>query len=131
MVRMMVQPQWNRMMAQPTGFNGGRRYPMDIRSEEDAYVLTAALPGIRSDDLNIEIKEDILSLQAHIVSEEQEEARNYLLREIGEIALDRRFRLPDPVKAEKAEARMENGMLTLRIPKAEEARPRQIKVKTA
>lgn len=129
MVRMIVQPQWNRMMAQPTGFNGGRRYPMDIRSEEDAFVLTAALPGIRSEDLNIEIKEDILSLQAHIAPEAQEEPRNYLLREIGEIELDRSFRLPDPVKAENAEARMENGMLTLRIPKAEEARPRQIKVK--
>ncbi|MBN1264866.1 MAG: Hsp20/alpha crystallin family protein [Anaerolineales bacterium] len=130
MVHMIVQPHRMRMMEQPTGFNGGRRYPMDIRSEEDEFVLTAALPGIRSEDLNIEIKEDILSLRAQAAPAEEGEQTHYLLKEIQGMDLDRKFRLPDPVKADKAEARMENGLLTLRIPKAEEARPRQIKVKT-
>jgi len=124
MVRMLVRPQY-----QPTGFNGGRRYPMDIRSEEDAFVLTAVVPGIRSEDLTIEIKEDILSLSAQSAPQAEEDNANFLLREIQEINLDRKFRLPDPVKADKAEARIENGLLTLRIPKAEEARPRQIKVR--
>ncbi len=124
MVRMLVRPQY-----QPTGFNGGRRYPMDIRSEEDAFVLTAVVPGIRSEDLTIEIKEDILSLSAQSAPQADAEDAHFLLREIQQVNLDRKFRLPDPVKADKAEARIENGLLTLRIPKSEEARPRQIKVR--
>jgi HSP20 family protein len=116
-------------MAQPAGFNGGRRYPMNIRSEDDAFVLTAAIPGIRGEDLNIEIKEDVLSLRAQSEVEEEAENTRYLLKEIQGVQLDRKFRLPDPVNPEKAEARIKNGLLTLRIPKAEEARPRQIKVK--
>jgi len=129
MVRMIVQPQGMRRMAQPTGFNGGRRYPMNIRSEDDAFVLTAVIPGIRGEDLNIEIKEDVLSLQARSEIDEEGENTRYLLKEIQGFQLDRKFRLPDPVNPEKAEAQIKNGLLTLRIPKAEEARPRQIKVK--
>ena len=129
MVRMLVRPQTRDPRVQPAGFNGGRRVPMDIRSDEDAFVLKAALPGVRSEDLSIEIKEDILSLKAHVDQEAGEADARYLLREIQGLQLDRQFRLPDPVKAEKAEARIENGLLTLRIPKAEEARPRQIKVR--
>lgn len=115
----------------PVGFNGGRRLPLDVRVDSDEYVITAAVPGWKAEDLHVEILDDVLTLRAEIQQDEVEENGNgdYLLREISHGGFSRSLRLPDPADASKAEAKIEDGLLQVRIPKAEEARPKEIKVK--
>jgi HSP20 family protein len=113
---------------QPVGFNGGSRLPVDVKADTEAYEITAAVPGLKPDDLKIEILEDVVTLSGK-VAEREEESDGYLLRELALGEFSRSLRLPDPLDASKAEAVVENGVLTLRIPKAEEARPKTIKVK--
>ena len=89
------------------------------------------MPGLSADDLQIEIMDDVLTLKIQPQVEEAEdhdETGRYLVREIHAGESVRRLCLPEPVDADKAEAKIENGLLTLRIPKAEEAKPRKIAV---
>lgn len=113
---------------EPTGFNGGTRMPVDVRADDEAYTITAAVPGLKAEDLKIEILDDVVTLRGQTEAE-KDENDGYLLRELCLGEFTRSLRLPDPLDASKAEAAVENGILTLRIPKAEEARPKTIKVK--
>jgi HSP20 family protein len=113
---------------QPVGFNGGSRLPVDVHADPESFVITAAVPGLKAEDLKIEILDDVVTLSGKIKQEEPE-AESYLLRELCLGEFSRSLRLPDPVDAGKAEAKVENGLLTLRLPKTEEARPKTIKVK--
>jgi HSP20 family protein len=112
---------------QPMGFNGGRRLPVDVRADDEAFVIEAAVPGLKADDLKIEILDDVVTLSGAI--ESKEDQPEYLVHELEMGDFRRSLRLPDPVDAAKAEAKVEDGVLTLRIPKAEEAKPKTIKVK--
>jgi HSP20 family protein len=104
---------------------------LDVRVDSDEYVITAAVPGLKAEDLHVEILDDVLTLRAEIQPDEVEEngKGDYLLREITHGEFSRSLRLPDPTDASKAEAKIEDGLLTVRVPKAEEARPKEIKVK--
>ncbi len=113
---------------EPTGFNGGRRLPVDVRADDEAYVITAAVPGLKAEDLKIEVLEDVITLRGEIRAAD-EGNDGYLRRELRAGEFQRSLRLPNPLDASKAEASIENGLLTLRIPKADEARPKTIKVK--
>ena len=112
----------------PLGFNGGRRMPVDVSSENDAYVIRAAVPGLKPEDVEIQIHDDIVLLRGTPKAEEAEE-RDYLMREMAPADFERRLRLPEAVNAAKAEATIENGLLTLRLPIAEEAKAKTIKVR--
>ena len=100
------------------------RLAVDVREEEDAYLLSALVPGLKADDLNIEIIEDVVTIEGTFAADENE----YLLRELPQGKFHRSLRMPIELDAEKAEAKIEDGLLTLRIPKAESARPKTIKV---
>lgn len=112
-------------------FNGGRSLPLDVQIEDEEYVITAAVPGFEAEDIQIEILDDVLTLRAETEQEKVEENGNgkYMLREITRGSFSRSLRLPHPADASKAEAKIENGLLTVRIPKSEEARPKKIEVK--
>ena len=97
---------------------------VDIREEDDAYILNALVPGLKADDLNIQILEDVVTITGEFKADEQE----YLMRELPHGSFERTLRLPVPLDAGKAEARITDGVLTLRLVKAESARPRTIKV---
>jgi HSP20 family protein len=129
MSRYYIAPSGYRRMRryQPMGFNGGRRMPIDVRADDEAYEITAEVPGLTAEDVKIEILEDVVTLRAEIESEDVEE--RVLLRERGPVSFERRLRLPDPLDVDGAEAKIENGLLKLRLPKAEEARPKTITVK--
>ena len=101
-----------------------RALPVDIREQEEAYLLTAFVPGLSAADLNIQVLEDAVSI-AGAYSQYEGQA---LLSELPAGSFQRSLRLPTALDAENAEAQIENGILTLRIPKAESARPRVIKV---
>ena len=101
-----------------------RVLPVDIREQDDTYLLTAYVPGLKAEDLNIQVLEDAVSIEGEYGQHEGEA----LMSELPAGAFRRTLRLPAALEAEKAEANIENGVLTLRIPKAESARPRIIKV---
>ncbi len=113
---------------QPVRFNGGRRLPVDVHVDSEEYVITAAVPGLLAEDLKIEILDDVVTLSGEVASEENDEER-VLLNELSNGSFTRSLRMPDPLDAENAEAQIENGVLTVRIPKSEEAKPKTIEVK--
>ena len=98
--------------------------PVDIRDEGEEFVLNAYVPGMKAEDLNIQIIEDSLSIEGQLGPHEGE----YLMSELPAGAFRRTLRQPTELDADKAVASIENGILTLRVPKAESARPKSIKV---
>ncbi len=103
------------------------RLPLDVVAEDEAYIITAAVPGLKPEDLKIEVLEDVVTLRGETRPQEAEQG-HYLLRELHFGPFERRLRLPDVLDAAQAEAQVDNGLLTLRIPKAEQSRPKTIKV---
>lgn len=102
-------------------------FPLDVVADNDAFTIKALLPGVSADDLDIQIVNEIVTLAGEIRTE-REEGANYLLAEIPGGKFHRVITLPVPLNAANVEASLENGVLTLVIPKAEEAKPRTIKV---
>jgi HSP20 family protein len=101
-----------------------RSLALNIRDEGEAYLLTALVPGLKAEDLTIQILDDTLSIEGEYRREEGE----YLLNELPVGSFRRALRLPAALDAEKAEAKIEDGVLTLRVSKSESARPKTIKV---
>jgi HSP20 family protein len=97
---------------------------VNVREENDEFVLNARTPGLKASDLNIQVLDDVVTLEGEYKSDETE----YLLRELPHGSFRRSLRLSTPVDAEKAEAKITDGLLTLRLPKAESARPKTIKI---
>jgi len=97
---------------------------VDVRDDEDAYVISALVPGLKAEELNIQILEDVVTVEGEFKADEHE----YLMRELPHGSFRRTLRLPATLDADKAEAKITDGVLTLRLPKAESARPKTIKV---
>jgi len=102
--------------------------PVDIHETEDAVVVTAALPGVRPDDVEITITGQTLTIRGEVTPEEGVDHDRYLYRERRYGRFGRQFQIPIRVRGDGAEASFESGLLTLHIPKAEEVRPRQIRI---
>ena len=101
-----------------------RALGVNIREEDEAYILSALVPGLKAEDLNIQVLEDVVSIEGEYKADEAE----YLLSELPSGAFRRSLRLPAPIQADKIEAKISEGVLTLSLPKAESARPKKIKV---
>ncbi len=102
--------------------------PLNVVVEDEAYVITALLPGLSSEDVDIQILDESISIQGEFEAHEAEE-KSYVRREIPAGSFRRVIRFPLALDAEKAEAVMENGVLNIRVPKAESVRPKSIEVK--
>jgi HSP20 family protein len=102
---------------------------LDVRSTDDTYEVEAALPGLKPEDVNISVLGDTLSITGSMQEEQSGENQGYTHREIRRGSFSRTVTLPTTVRADAATATFENGMLHLSIPKAEEAKPRQIQIK--
>ncbi|GMR10470.1 MAG: hypothetical protein BMS9Abin28_1291 [Anaerolineae bacterium] len=111
----------------PMGFNGGRRMPIDVQSDDEAYLITAAVPGLSAEDVTVEVLDDLVTMSGEITLEENGDDQK-LLSELNR-SFYRQIRLPESVNADEIEAKVEKGLLTVRVPKADEARPRKIEVK--
>jgi len=104
--------------------------PVDVFETGDSYTIKAPLPGAKPEDVNISVSGNTISIRAEIKDEETVVPDNYLYQERALGSYVRDVELPAPVQADKAEARFENGLLILTVPKSEEAKPKQIKVRT-
>lgn len=103
-----------------------RSLDINVREEENAYVLSALVPGLTADDLNIQVLEDVLRIQGQYRADDND----YLVRELPNGSFTRTLRLPSVIDADQVEARIADGILTLTLPKAESARPKKISIKT-
>jgi HSP20 family protein len=101
-----------------------RSLNVNVREEDESYILSALVPGLKADDLKIQVLENVVSIEGEFKADETE----FLLNELPQGFFQRTLRMPAAIDAEKVEAKISDGILTLTLPKAESARPRKIKV---
>ena len=103
---------------------------LDVSEKEDEYTIKASIPGINPDDLNITYNNNMLTISGETKSEQEKEGERYHLRERRYGSFSRSISLPTSVKGDEIEASYDAGVLTLHIPKAEEARAKRIAVQS-
>lgn len=102
---------------------------VDIFEEKDAIVVSAELPGVRAEDVSITVENDLLTIAGERRFERREDKGEWHRVESTYGAFTRSFALPKTVAADAIEANLDGGVLTVRLPKRQEAKPRKIEVK--
>jgi len=110
-------------------FDGRYEVPIDMYQTEDNVVVKASLPGYKPEEIDISITGDNLVIKGEHKEEKEVKEQDYIYKERHFGNFTRTIPIPVQVKSEKAEAVFENGVLTLTLPKAEEVKPKQIKIK--
>jgi len=109
--------------------NGELPLDLDIYQTDKEVVVKAAIPGVKPEEVDISLTGDILTIKGEHKEEQEVKEKNYLRKERRYGTFSRSLQVPVQVKSDKAEAVFENGVLTLTMPKVEEVKPKQIKVK--
>jgi len=114
----------------PLSINGGFTAPaIDMYQTDDEVVVKATLPGLKAEDVDISVTGDTLTLRGEYKQENEQKEARYQIREQRYGSFERSLLLPTDVKADKAVADFEDGVLTIRIPIAEEVKPKAISIK--
>jgi HSP20 family protein len=103
---------------------------VDVRAEDEAFVVEALVPGLDEEDLNVEILNNTVTIRGEFKDGDEKESK-YLICELPQGRFARVITLPVALDSTKAEASLKNGLLSLRIPKAEAHRPKTVKVNVA
>lgn len=129
-----LEDEFNRMFEQfgmPAGWGTEGRFtpPMDVRETEEAYIVEADIPGMKKEDVHIEVADDVLTIKGERKEEKEEKQKNFhsVERRFGSFA--RSVALPAGFDASKVTAKFDDGVLTVTLPKPEERKPRRIEVK--
>lgn len=101
---------------------------LDVGETDNDFVVKATLPGVKPDDVQITVHGDTLTIRGESKAEEEKKGEHWHFRERRTGVFQRSLTLSSPVDSDKAQADFEHGVLTLRLPKSESAKPRQIKV---
>lgn len=125
--------EFERMLSFPTARwqNGNERewrIALDVVENEDAYTVTASLPGLTADDVELTIEDNVLTIKGQTQSDETDEDTHYHIRERRYGSFSRSIRFPVLVNGEAVSASFKNGVLTLDVPKAEEVKPKRITI---
>jgi HSP20 family protein len=102
--------------------------PLDVRTTADALEVEAALPGVDPEAVDITVENGTLTIRADSSREREDGEGEYLVRELSRGSFLRTISLPSGLEPDKAEATFEHGVLKLRLPKAEQVKPRQIRI---
>ncbi len=114
-----------------SGMGGGELLaPMDVYATGDEVVVEVSLPGVKPDEVDITVEGSTLTIQGETKSTRNEGEASSILQEIRRGRFTRTLTLPNGLEPDKATAEFDDGILTLRIPKAEQVKPRQIKIST-
>ena len=97
---------------------------VNIREEDEAYILSALVPGLKAEDLNIQVLDDVVRIEG----EYRQDENQYLMQELPHGSFTRTLRMPAAIQADHVEAKIVDGVLTLTLPKAESAKPKKIKI---
>jgi HSP20 family molecular chaperone IbpA len=126
-------PTWRTLWSATEGQGGRMSLPLDVYATADAFVIIAAVPGIRPEEIEVTINKNTVTLAGQTpnvaVSEDAKEATWYL-HELPSGSFTRSVTLPVEVDASQADATFEHGVLRLTLPKAEAAKPRRIEIRT-
>ncbi|MCC6178415.1 MAG: Hsp20/alpha crystallin family protein [Chloroflexi bacterium] len=101
---------------------------MDVYEEGDDLVVEAQLPGMKPDDVDVQVERGMLMIRGQTSTNEERKERNYLIHEQRSGSFSRTLQLPDNIDVDACRATFENGVLRLVFPKTERARPRRIQV---
>jgi HSP20 family protein len=113
----------------PVAWSGYERHmPLDVSSTEDTITIEAALPGVRADDIGITVHQDTLTIAVREDGEREQTEGERVYREVRRSRGSRTITLPSGLDLDAATASFENGMLRLSLPRAEQAKPRQIAI---
>ena len=104
--------------------NNQQTLGVNIREEDDAFILSALVPGLNAEELNIQVLDDVIRIEGEYNQDENE----YLMQELPHGSFTRTLRLPAAIDADLVDAKITNGVLTLTLPKAESAKPKRIQV---
>jgi HSP20 family protein len=124
-MRRMLEQTFGGMLDEPAGWIPA----VDIEELEDAYVVEAEVPGVRREDVNIEVSGNELTISGEIKERERKGVIRRRTRRVGRFEF--RVALPSEVNPEGVDAKLNDGVLTVRIPKAARAQRRRIEVKSA
>jgi HSP20 family protein len=102
--------------------------PLNMYEEGDTLVVEAGLPGMKPEDIDVNVERGMLTIRSESKSENERKERNYLVREQRTGSTFRTVRLPDAYDADAGQATFEDGVLRLTFPKSEQARPRRIQI---
>jgi HSP20 family protein len=101
---------------------------VEVKELPDKFVLRVDLPGIRKEDIKLEVSDNILTISGERKEEKEEKEAQYYRREIVYGSFHRSIQLPPSVDPEKITAKLENGVLTVEIPKTEKAKAKEIPI---
>ena len=119
-----VQPRWG-WVAPLSAAN----LAIDMFETKDEVVVKAALPGVKPEQVEVTITGNTLTISGESNEESEVKEKDYIRKERHYGSFTRSVTLPNGLKADKAEATFENGVLTLQVPKSEEVKPKSIKIK--
>jgi HSP20 family protein len=95
---------------------------VNITDEKDSYKVTMAVPGMKKDDFKVDVEGNMMTISAETKEEKEEKDTKYTRKEYNYSSFSRSFTLPSEVNKEKIEAKYDNGVLTLALPKKDEAK---------
>ena len=102
--------------------------PLNMYEEGDTLVVEAGLPGMKPEDVDVNVERGMLTIRSESKSENERKERNYLVREQRTGSFTRSVRLPEAYDADACQATFEDGVLRLTFPKSEQAKPRRIQI---
>lgn len=131
-----LQNNINRLFSDAAGRRSGQEGaeamwmpPVNTYEDKEGYTLTCDLPGLGQKDVKLNLDKDTLTISGTRKLEYEDKRENYQRVESAFGAFSRSFTIPATVDVEKIAANMENGVLTVRLPKREESKPKQIEIK--
>jgi HSP20 family protein len=102
--------------------------PLDVREDGEQLVVEASIPGMKPEEIEVEIEDGLLTIKGETKREYEEKKKDYLLKERSEGSFHRSIRLPETVMAEGATSSYKDGVLTVTMPKKAESKPKKITV---
>ena len=106
----------------------GPALPLDVTTNTDKVTIEAALPGIKPEDVDVTVENGTVTISGKTADERSADEGSYVVQEIRRGNFSRTVTLPNGLEPDKANATFENGILRLEIPKAEQLKPRQIRI---
>jgi HSP20 family protein len=106
----------------------GKDLKVNIVENENDYTLTAEVPGLTEKDIDLEIKDGRMTLKGHVEETSEKEEEHYRMKEFSRRSFERSFRIGEGVDPENISAKLASGILTVILPKREEAKPKTVKV---
>lgn len=126
-----MQQDMDRMMDslfQTNAGTSGFDLALDVAETENAYEVSATVPGVKVEDIDITLDRNVLTIQGESHAEQTQEGQRYHIRERRYGSFARSVRLPEGIKGDEISADYDNGVLKIHIPKAEETKPKRIEV---